>query len=84
MGRALFTCAILLVIAGFDLPAHAQNYPWCAVASGTGGGQNCGFSSYAQCIATVTGGGGVCVQNSQYVAPSGSSSSSSRRKQTGQ
>jgi hypothetical protein len=41
-------------------PAHAQNYPWCAQYSGRalGGAQNCGFVSFAQCMATVSGIGG--------------------------
>jgi len=38
-------------------PAHAQNYPWCAQYSGRalGGAMNCGFVSFAQCMATVSG-----------------------------
>ena len=49
-------------------PAHAQNYPWCAQYSGRalGGAQNCGFVSFAQCMATVSGIGGFCVQNTMY------------------
>ena len=49
-------------------PARAQNYPWCAQYSGRalGGAQNCGFVSFAQCMATVSGIGGFCVQNTMY------------------
>ena len=52
-------------------PAHAQNYPWCAQYSGRalGGAQNCGFVSFAQCMATVSGIGGFCVQNTMYQPP---------------
>jgi hypothetical protein len=31
-----------------------------------GGAQNCGFVSFAQCMATVSGIGGFCVQNTMY------------------
>ena len=52
-------------------PAHAQNYPWCAQYSGRalGGAQHCGFVSFAQCMATVSGIGGFCVQNTMYQPP---------------
>jgi hypothetical protein len=48
---ALFAAAMTLAT-----PAHAQNYPWCAIYSGrgAGGGTNCGFVSYAQCMATAS------------------------------
>ena len=54
--------------------AQAQNYPWCAQYAGAGGGAtNCGFVSYAQCMQTLQGMGGFCVQNTQYVPPAASS-----------
>ena len=43
------------------------NYPWCAQYGGDGGALNCGFSTYAQCMATVSGTGGFCEQNTTYV-----------------
>ena len=46
--------------------AVAQNYPWCAQYSFRGGGRNCGFVSFAQCMATVSGVGGYCEQNAMY------------------
>ena len=55
---------MMLVSAG---SASAQNYPWCAVYSLRGGATNCGFVSFAQCQATVTGIGGFCQRNSMYV-----------------
>jgi len=53
--------------------ASAQNYPWCANYSGFfgDGGTNCGFTTYEQCLATVSGGGGACERNLQYVPPPG-------------
>jgi Protein of unknown function (DUF3551) len=46
-------------------------YPWCAQYGGMagGGGRNCGFVSYAQCMATVHGMGGFCERNSFYTGP---------------
>ena len=44
-------------------------YPWCAQYGGRDGGRNCGFVSYAQCMATVSGIGGFCERNSFYTGP---------------
>ncbi len=52
--------------------AQAQNYPWCAVYGGRGGGgENCGFTTFEQCMATLWGMGGFCNRNTQYVPPPG-------------
>ena len=47
------------------LPDGAQAAPWCADYGGGrgGGGTNCGFYSFEQCMATVRGIGGFCRQN---------------------
>jgi hypothetical protein len=68
----LLLCAIALLIgtAAIGQSAHAQNYPWCAQYSGLGG-TNCGFSTFAQCMATLQGMGGFCNQNTQYLPPGG-------------
>jgi hypothetical protein len=65
---ALFAAAVTL-----GTPANAQNYPWCAIYSrgGAGGGTNCGFVSYAQCMATASGLGSFCYRNTQFVPTSG-------------
>jgi len=70
MKAFLFVSALVVGIAGISAPADAQNYPWCAQYSGRGGGaRNCGFTTFDQCMATVSGIGGICVRNTQY-APS--------------
>jgi hypothetical protein len=69
----LFTLAIfavIAVIAGIGTRAQAQNYPWCAQYSGLGG-TNCGFTTFAQCMATLAGMGGFCNANTQYVPYAG-------------
>jgi len=68
MKAFLFVSALLVGIAGISTYADAQNYPWCAQYSGRGGGaRNCGFTTFDQCMATVSGIGGICVRNTQYV-----------------
>jgi hypothetical protein len=60
--------AILVVTAGIGTPAQAQNYPWCATYNVGDAAYNCGFVSREQCMATVSGIGGFCNANTQYVA----------------
>jgi hypothetical protein len=69
----LFVLPIFVVTAGIGTHAEAQNYPWCAYYSGGrgGGGTNCGFTTFEQCMATVSGIGGFCNQNTQYRPPPG-------------
>jgi hypothetical protein len=63
----------LIVTTAIGTPAHAQNYPWCAYYSGRalGGASNCGFTTFQQCLATVSGIGGFCEPNTQYRPPPG-------------
>jgi Protein of unknown function (DUF3551) len=77
-GAALMKLSLLilaLIAAALTLAttAHAQNYPWCAIYSGgaVGGGTNCGFVSFEQCMATASGLGSFCSRNTQYVPPPG-------------
>ena len=67
----LLLLALVGTITVLGTPAQAQNYPWCAQYSGRalGGAMNCGFISFAQCMATVSGIGGFCVQNTMYQPP---------------
>jgi hypothetical protein len=71
----LLLSAVTLIAASAVLgtPAQAQNYPWCALynGGGVGGGTNCGFVSFAQCMETARGLGSFCQMNTQYVPPPG-------------
>lgn len=69
----LLTLGILGSLSAFGGSAVAQNYPWCAEYGGgdMGGGTNCGFTTYEQCMATLSGMGGFCNRNTQYVPPPG-------------
>jgi hypothetical protein len=51
--------AILLLPQG---SANAQAAKWCAVYS-NGAGTNCGFNTYKQCRADISGVGGYCRRN---------------------
>jgi hypothetical protein len=81
--RVLLCAAGILAVAGaMSTPARAQNYPWCAYYGGTigGGGTNCGFTTFEQCMATVSGIGGFCDRNTQYQPPAGPHPSVRRRR----
>jgi hypothetical protein len=73
MKLSLSTLALIATAVTLAAPAYAQNYPWCALYSGggVGGGTNCGFVSFEQCMATASGLGKFCVRNTQYVPPPG-------------
>jgi len=48
-------------------PAAADPYKWCA--NYRNGGSNCGFTTFEQCQATVSGAGGSCEPNQFYTGP---------------
>ena len=58
------------LVASVPHSAEAEIYrPWCAQYYGFGGGgTNCGFISYEQCMMTAFGAGAWCVQNPWYLA----------------
>jgi hypothetical protein len=55
-----------VILAGS--PAEASPWPWCADYTGRngGGGTNCGFASWVQCQAAISGVGGWCYPNPHY------------------
>ena len=61
----LVACLAIAAMASFSQPAAAAiEYPWCVQYGGDkGGGRNCGFVSYEQCMMTARGAGGMCQQN---------------------
>jgi hypothetical protein len=71
MKALLFATGILATAAAMSTRAEAQNYPWCAYYGGDFGGENCGFVSFEQCMATLSGIGGFCDRNTQYVPAAG-------------
>ncbi|MGN6750054.1 MAG: DUF3551 domain-containing protein [Xanthobacteraceae bacterium] len=68
----LLALSVIALATALNTPAKAQNYPWCAIYSGrVGGGTNCGFISFEQCMDTARGLGSFCQPNTQYVPPPG-------------
>jgi hypothetical protein len=60
----VFAMAGSAVAQGYQRPYDP--YPWCAVYGGNFGGSNCGFLTWQQCMATVSGIGGFCQPNQFY------------------
>jgi hypothetical protein len=73
MRLVLFALSIVAATTALNTPTKAQNYPWCAIYSGGfgGGGTNCGFTTFQQCMDTARGLGSFCQPNTQYVPPPG-------------
>jgi hypothetical protein len=65
MKTVRFILPLLVTTFGFAAGASAQiYYPWCAnYADG-------GFSTHEQCMATISGTGGLCDPNPFYTPPS--------------
>jgi hypothetical protein len=70
MKLVFFTLAFAIAAGAVATNAEAQNYPWCAYL-GKGGDANCGFVTFEQCMATLSGLGGWCNRNTQYVPAPG-------------
>jgi hypothetical protein len=83
---SLFLIAAALL--GEVRAASAQSptsYPWCSQYFGRGGGgaTSCYFTSYAQCMMTVSGIGGYCYQSPYYRAPPAKGTAYPRRRRRG-
>lgn len=64
MRYLLATSAVLLGFVAFgSTPGMARDYPWCSRTSATGFNPSCSFTSYNQCMATVSGQAGDCMGN---------------------
>jgi hypothetical protein len=68
MRSVLFAAAIIGAMFS-STDAMAQYYPWCSIHSDKVGSSNCGFVSFAQCMANVRGIGGFCVRNAWAIVP---------------
>jgi hypothetical protein len=57
--------AATLVVAGVagTGPGLARDYPWCARMPVNGSNPECNFDTYAQCLATISGISGTCIEN---------------------
>jgi Protein of unknown function (DUF3551) len=65
----VFVLAVLALAADM-VPVAAQSpysYPWCL--RGGRGGMSCYFTSYQQCMATLSGRSGWCMRSPYYRGP---------------
>jgi hypothetical protein len=60
--RFVFALSALLVMATTG-PTMARDYPWCARTITNPDFGDCSFTSYRQCMATVSGQAGECQVN---------------------
>jgi hypothetical protein len=58
----LFLMLFMMIVT---TPSAQAEGSWCANYSGNGG-TNCGFYSFQQCMAAVSGAGRFCTQNGFY------------------
>ena len=75
----LFSLGVFATIFWTEKPAEAQSYPWGADYGPAFGATNCGFATFQQCLATVSGIGGSCEPNTMY-RPAPESHPSTRRR----
>jgi hypothetical protein len=70
---SMIAISVMATVLPTSLHAQAPDpYPWCAVYGGSmSGSSNCGFKTWQQCMATVSGIGGSCEPN-QFYNPQGS------------
>lgn len=59
-------------------PAAADPYKWCAAYRN--GSNNCGFTTFEQCQASVSGVGGSCEPNHFYTGPDKTSAQRSQKQ----
>jgi len=59
----LFVLGLFLATTVIAPRAQAQNYPWCAHYGTPYDDTSCGFTSFEQCMASVSGIGGFCERN---------------------
>jgi hypothetical protein len=73
---------VLVTFVTLSLHASkAQAAPWCAHYGGwMGGATNCGFYSWGQCMATISGIGGYCALNQFELQPRGEKRRTYRRQ----
>jgi Protein of unknown function (DUF3551) len=65
----ILAVSLLALLSGTERSNAEITYPWCAeygMGGLGGGGRNCGFWTYEQCQATISGVGGYCEINAWY------------------
>lgn len=81
MSLRLILAAFVVLAAAAPSTSHAVEYPWCAQYGAAGdGGRVCGFSTFQQCLETISGIGGFCDRNLLYTGPERQVAKVPRRK----
>jgi uncharacterized protein DUF3551 len=62
---AVTACAATALMTGAQPSQADVTYPWCAEYS-MQGSSNCGFATYQQCMAALSGNGGWCIANPMF------------------
>jgi hypothetical protein len=75
----LVALALWLAPSFIDTVSAEVLYPWCAYYGGRGGGTNCGFSTFQQCLWAISGNGGNCGSNPRYYAAGAPIAAAKRR-----
>jgi hypothetical protein len=79
MRLLLAVLSICVGLVSMSKNAEAQNYPWCAMLNMGDQAVNCGFTTFQQCMDTVSGIGGFCMVNNTYQSSPGSYPLTKRR-----
>jgi hypothetical protein len=69
MRLSLFILGVFAALVRTEIPAEAQNGGWCAIYNMGLGATNCGFATFQQCMAAVSGVGGNCSPGPYYQQP---------------
>jgi hypothetical protein len=74
MRKALYLAAAaglsVITLAADVRPSEALTvYQWCAHYGGRNSAHNCGFTTWAQCMAAISGNGGHCAENPWWGSP---------------
>ena len=66
--QASLIVSVLLAAGNASYAQSAYDYPWCAVYSGraAGGAMSCYYTSFGQCMQTMSGIGGYCMRSPYY------------------
>jgi hypothetical protein len=63
----MLAAAGLAIVTASAQPSSAEvTYAWCAVSAENDAVRNCGFATYEQCRAAISGNGGFCEPNPMY------------------
>ena len=63
--RSILLASAAILIAS-SAPSMARDYPWCARTINNPDFGDCSFTSYRQCMATVSGQAGECIYNQRF------------------